>query len=63
MTENVSEFISFHNANISNPELTASLETVSEFATKKNILLEDLSIEKHRIHFIHWCTSLASSQV
>lgn len=63
MTENVSDFISFHNAHILNLELSASFETVSAFAAKKNIALEDLSIEKHRLPFINWCMSLTSSQV
>ena len=57
MTENVSDFISFHNANISDLELTASFEVVSAFAAKKNIELEDLSIEKHRLPFINWYQS------
>ncbi|OGY22965.1 MAG: hypothetical protein A2172_03470 [Candidatus Woykebacteria bacterium RBG_13_40_15] len=63
MTENVSDFISFHNAHILDPELTASFETVSVFAAKKNIALEDLSIEKHRLPFINWCIGLTISQV
>ena len=60
MIENVSDFISFHNAHISDSSLTADLERVSQFAARKNIALEDLSIEKHRIYFIDWCTSLTS---
>jgi hypothetical protein len=57
VSENVSGFISFHNANISNLELTANFEIVSQFAAKKNIALEDLSIEKHRLPFINWYQS------
>jgi len=62
VTENVIDFISFHNAHILDPELTASFEAISAFAARKNIALEDLSIEKHRLPFINWCTSLNSSQ-
>ncbi|HEX7456669.1 MAG TPA: hypothetical protein VF303_04365 [Candidatus Nanoarchaeia archaeon] len=63
MTENVSDFISFHNAHILDLELTASYKTISTFAAKRKIALEDLSIEKHRLPFINWITSLNSSQV
>lgn len=63
MTENVSNFITFHNANILSPELTASFESLSNFASQKNISLDDLSIEKHRMPFINWCTSLSASHV
>ena len=63
MTENVSDFISFHNAHILDLELSASFETVAAFAAKKNIALEDLSIEKHRLPFINWCTSLNGPQI
>ncbi|OGY26235.1 MAG: hypothetical protein A2Z24_01625 [Candidatus Woykebacteria bacterium RBG_16_44_10] len=63
MTENIRDFISFHNARILNPELTATFEIISLFAAKKNIALEDLSIEKHRLPFINWCTSLNSTQI
>jgi len=62
MSENVADFISFHNANIQIPELTATFQKVSDFARQKNIALGDLSIEKHRMPFINWCTSLTSSQ-
>ncbi|MDP2671432.1 MAG: hypothetical protein Q8P13_03160 [bacterium] len=62
MSENIEDFISFHNANIMNPELSASVETLSLFAAAKNIPLEDVSIEKHRMPFINWRTSLGSSQ-
>jgi len=63
VTENIKDFISFHNAHILNPELTATLEIISIFAAKKNIPLENLSIEKHRLPFINWCISLTSSQI
>lgn len=63
MTENVSDFISFHNAHILNLEMTANFETISLFASEKNIALDNLSIEKHRLPFINWITSLNSSQV
>jgi len=63
VTENVSDFITFHNANILDPELTANLEMLSRFAAKRNISLTDLSIEKHRMPFINWRLSLASSQI
>jgi len=63
MTENVSDFISFHNAHILNPELTATFKIISLFAAKKNIPLKELSIEKHRLPFINWCISLTSSQI
>lgn len=62
VTENVSDFIAFHNSHILNTELTASLDVISNFAAKKHIALEDLSIEKHRLPFINWLTSLLSSQ-
>jgi hypothetical protein len=63
MLDNVDHFISFHNANIQSQELVASTDRVSAFAISKNIALSDLSIEKHRMPFINWCTSLASSHV
>jgi hypothetical protein len=63
MLDNVDHFISFHNANIELPELTASIVKVSAFAVQKNIALSDLSIEKHRMPFINWCTSLDSSHI
>ena len=63
MLDNVDHFISFHNANIELPELAASIVKVSAFAVQKNIALSDLSIEKHRMPFINWCTSLASSNI
>lgn len=63
MLDNVDHFISFHNANIEIPELAANITKVSAFAVQKNIALVDLSIEKHRMPFINWCTSLSSSQV
>jgi len=63
VSENIKEFISFHNAHILNLELTVNFKTISRFAAKKNIALEDLSIEKHRLPFINWITSLNSSQV
>jgi len=62
MTENISNFISIHNANISSPELAANLESLTAFALQKNINLDDLSIEKHRMPFINWCTGLAHQQ-
>jgi len=63
VTENVSNFISFHNANIISTDLTASFETLSAFAAKKSIALDDLSIEKHRLPFINWLTGLVSPQI
>jgi hypothetical protein len=63
MTENITDFIEFHNAHVLSKELFASLESVSSFATQKHIAMEDLSIEKHRLPFINWCTSMASSQI
>ena len=63
MTENIKDFIEFHNAHVLSVELTAGFENVSDFAAQKHIALEDLSIEKHRLPFINWCTSMASSQV
>jgi len=63
MSENIKEFISYHNAHILGVELTANLETIRSFALKKNIALEDLSIEKHRLPFINWITSLSSSKI
>jgi hypothetical protein len=63
VTENVSDFISFHNAHILDPEFFASFETVSDFAAKKHIALEDLSIEKHRLPFINWCIGLTISHI
>ena len=49
MKENVSGFISFHNANILDQSLIANFSNVSDFAAQKHISLEDLSIEKHRL--------------
>lgn len=63
MLENVSQFISFHNNNIQGPELIANVDKVSEFALSKNIALGDLSIEKHRMPFINWCTNLTNSPI
>lgn len=63
MLDNVSEFIAFHNENINSEELTANVEKIETFASRKNIALADLSIEKHRMPFINWCTSLEGSQV
>lgn len=63
MLDNVSHFISFHNNNIQNVELVANIEKVSEFALQKNISLGDLSIEKHRMPFINWCTNLTNSPI
>jgi hypothetical protein len=61
MTENIKDFIEFHNAHILDQSLLASINNVSDFAIEKHIPLENLSIEKHRLPFIHWCTSLANS--
>ena len=63
MPSNLEHFISFHNDNIQVPELTATLQKVSDFALQKNIALVDISIEKHRMPFINWCTSLPNSQI
>ncbi|OGY26829.1 MAG: hypothetical protein A2Z11_01435 [Candidatus Woykebacteria bacterium RBG_16_43_9] len=63
MTENIKDFIEFHNAHVLSLELISSFENVSNFATQKHIALEDLSIEKHRLPFINWCTSIASSKI
>ena len=63
MTPNIREFISYHNDHILDAGLTASLEAISSFALKKNIALEDLSIEKHRLPFINWLISLPSSKI
>lgn len=62
MLENISSFISTHNANISNQDLLANQENLSAFALEKNISLTDLSIEKHRMPFINWCTGLAHQE-
>ncbi|MCH7541403.1 hypothetical protein IH981_01335 [Patescibacteria group bacterium] len=61
MTENIKDFIDFHNAHILDQSLLANFEKVSDFAVEKNIPLENLSIEKHRLPFIHWCTNLTNS--
>lgn len=63
MPDNVDNFISFHNENIQLPALTATVQKVTAFASQKNIALVDLSIEKHRMPFINWCTGLASTQI
>ncbi|OGY25242.1 MAG: hypothetical protein A2Z11_01050 [Candidatus Woykebacteria bacterium RBG_16_43_9] len=63
MTENIKEFISIHNSHILNLELAVNYKTIAHFAAKKNIALEDLSIEKHRLPFINWITSLSNSQI
>lgn len=63
MTENIREFISYHNTHILDAELTASFKTISAFASKKNIALEDLSIEKHRLPFINWLISFSDSKI
>jgi len=59
----IDHFISFHNANIEVPELTANIVNLTAFADSKNIALSDLSIEKHRMPFINWCTSLSNSHI
>ncbi|MEX0622182.1 MAG: hypothetical protein WD187_04325 [Candidatus Woykebacteria bacterium] len=61
MTENIKDFIEFHNAHILDLDLTANFQSISDFASKKNIALDNLSIEKHRLPFINWLTSLHSS--
>jgi len=63
VTPNIKEFISYHNDHILDADLTASFETISNFASRKNIALVDLSIEKHRLPFINWLTSLSSSKI
>lgn len=63
MSENIQDFIDFHNANISNLDMAANLETISLFASEKNIALDNLSIEKHRLPFITWITSLSRTPV
>ena len=63
MIESIREFILYHNENVIDIELLATYETISDFATKKNIALDDLSIEKHRLPFINWLTSLTSTKV
>ena len=63
MTENIQDFIDFHNANISDLEMAANFETISRFALEKNIALDNLSIEKHRLPFINWITSLSRTHV
>ncbi len=60
MIENVADFIDFHNGHVLNRELTATFEMISQFTAKKNIALEDLSIEKHRLPFLNWLTGLPS---
>lgn len=62
MSENIEEFISFHNAHISNLDLSANFESLSTFAAQKNIALDDISIEKHRMPYINWRTNLANSE-
>jgi len=63
VTQNIKEFISYHNEHVLDTELNASFETISSFIAKKNIALEDLSIEKHRLPFINWLTGLSSSKI
>ncbi len=63
MTENIREFLIYHNEHVLDDELIANYETISTFAAKKNVALADLSIEKHRLPFINWLTSLISSKV
>ncbi|HSX58375.1 MAG TPA: hypothetical protein VLE47_03865 [Candidatus Saccharimonadales bacterium] len=63
MLENVDQFISVHNANVALPELTATMTKISAFVLEKNIALSDLSIEKHRMPFINWCTSLSNAPI
>jgi hypothetical protein len=62
MTENIREFIVYHNEHVLDDELIATSETISTFAAKKNIALADISIDKHRLPFINWITSLISSE-
>jgi len=61
VSENVTQFIDYHNSHIIDEKLTVSFETLSTFAMNKSIALEDLSIEKHRLPFINWLTGLASA--
>jgi len=61
VTENIKDFIEFHNAHVLDLDLTANFQSITDFAATKNISLDDLSIEKHRLPFINWMTSLVSS--
>ncbi len=61
MSENIQDFIDFHNAHILDQSLFASFANVSDFTAEKHIALETLSIEKHRLPFINWCTNLDKS--
>jgi hypothetical protein len=63
VSENIEEFIAFHNSHIVDNLLSVNLETLSTFASQKNIALEDISIEKHRMPFINWRTNLSNSEV
>ncbi len=63
MIESIREFILYHNEHVLDTELHANYETISDFAAKKNIALDDISIEKHRLPFINWLTSLSSTKV
>lgn len=59
--ENIKNFIEFHNDNIIDISLTANFQSILDFTAQKHIALEDLSIEKHRLPFINWFTSLPNS--
>ena len=61
MSENITNFIDYHNSHIMDTQLTATFETISDFALNKSIALTDISIEKHRLPFINWLTGLASN--
>ena len=63
MIESIREFILYHNEHVLDAELLANYETISDFAAKKNVALEDVSIEKHRLPFINWLTSLSSTNM
>ena len=63
MIESIREFILYHNEHVLDAELLANYETISDFAAKKNVALEDVSIEKHRLPFINWLTSLSSTKI
>jgi len=63
MIESIREFILYHNEYVIDNELLANYETISDFAAKKNIALDELSIEKHRLPFINWLTSLTRTKV
>ena len=62
MDENIREFLIYHNEYVLDEALKANFETISTFAAKKQIALADLSIDKHRLPFINWLTSLISSK-